>query len=178
MPGRTEREAAEAFLGYFQETIACLTSQQLTAFQQSRKLYRVYLDPPAVLQTRSGARLVVSITQVFGVIEDAATNRCKAKTHHYSYVLYQMTDEASEEILSYHWHPQDSAVHSPHLHVRCVPRVHFPTSRVCIEDFVWMVIQYYGARATRRKSEWTAILERNKKAFEKMASWKISSPWG
>ncbi len=178
MPGKNEKEAADNFLSYFEETVSCLTRQRLTAFQQSQKLYRAYFSPPADLQTRSGGRLVVSIAQVFGVIQDPETKRFKVRTHHYSYVLYQVTDAGNDEILAYHWHPQDSAVHSPHLHVKCVPRVHFPTSRVCVEDFVWMVLRYYGARPTMRKSEWTAILEKNKKAFEQMASWKISSPWG
>lgn len=177
MPGKNETEAADNFLGYFQETVSCLTSQRLTAFQQSQKLYRAYLNPPADLQTRSGGRLVVSIAQVFAVTQDSE-GQFKVRTHQYSYVLYQATTEGNVEILSYHWHPQDSEVHAPHLHVRCVPRVHFPTSRVCVEDFIWMVIQYYGARQTMRKSEWTAILQKNKKAFERMASWKVNSPWG
>lgn len=179
MSGKNEKEAADNFLGYFNETISCITSQPLTAFRQSKKLYRAYLNPPAGLQTKSGGRLVVSITQVFGVGQDPSDKkRFKVRTQHYSYVLYQATDEGNEQILSYHWHPQNSAVHAPHLHVACVPRVHFPTSRVCVEDFVWMIIQYYGAQPTMKKSEWTAILEKNKKAFEQMASWKISPPWG
>jgi len=175
--GRTEREAAENFTNYFQQTISCITPQQLTAYRQSKKLYKVFLHPLAELPTKSGARLVLSITQVFGVGPDPSdSSRFKVRTREYSYVLYQLVKGQQDEILAYHWHPHDSDLHSPHLHVRRVPRVHFPTSRVCLEDFVAMVINYYGAKPTMKRSEWKAILERNRKAFEQMASWKVNPP--
>ena len=179
MSGKNEKEAADNFVNFFQETVSCLTKQGLTAHQQSKKLYKVWLQPPAELKTKSGARLIVSITQVFGVTADPADpKKFKVRTREYSYVLRRLEDHEEKEILSYHWHPHDSDVHSPHLHVRCVPRVHFPTSRISLEDFVWMVLTYYGAKSPMKRSEWKPILEKNKKAFEKFASWKINPPEG
>jgi hypothetical protein len=61
-----------------------------------------------------------------------------------SYRLMQHSDVASKEILAYHWHPNDSELRDPHLHIRSVARVHFPASRVCFEDLVCMLIKYYG----------------------------------
>jgi len=39
-----------------------------------------------------------------------------------------------------------------------------------------MMIKYYGVRPKMKHSEWTAILAKNKKAFEQMATWKIHHP--
>lgn len=170
MAGKTEREAADNFLSFLQETVSCVSGQSLSAYQQSKKLYKVWFDPPVQVPTRSGGRLVLSVTQVFGCGPDPRqSGQFKASTREYSYRL----EIGDRELLAYHWHPNDSDLHSPHLHVRVVPRVHFPTSRVCLEDFVWLAIKYYGARPRLKHSEWTAILEKNKKAFDKMATWKI-----
>jgi len=175
--GRTEKEAADNFIGFLQETVSCVTGDYITAHQRSRKQYVVWFNPPTELRTKSGARLFLSVTQVFTSGPDPkAPGQCKVTTREYSYRLLRRVDVASEEILAYHWHPNDSEVRDPHLHIRQVPRVHFPTSRVCIEDFIRMVIAYYGARPRMKHSEWTAILGKNKRAFEKLATWKVQHP--
>jgi len=137
----------------------------------------VWFNPPTELATRSGAKLFLSFTQVLGSGPDAKQpGEFKVSTREYSYRLMQRSDVASREILAYHWHPNDSELRDPHLHIRSIARVHFPTSRVCLEDFVGMLIKYYGVRPTMKKSEWTAILEKNKRAFERMATWNIQHP--
>jgi hypothetical protein len=175
--GKNESEAADNFLVYLHETLSCVTSEKLTSYQQSKKLYKVWLNPPTELATRSGGRLFLSLTQVLGAGPDPRKpGEFKVSTREYSYRLLQRSDVASREILAYHWHPNDSELRDPHLHIRSVPRVHFPTSRVCLEDFIGMLIKYYGARPKMKHSEWTAILAKNKKAFEQMATWKIQHP--
>jgi hypothetical protein len=177
MAGKDEWEAADKFVGYLHETLSCVTVDKLTLFQQSKKLYKVWFNPPTELATRSGAKLFLSFTQVLGAGPDAKQpGEFKVSTREYSYRLMQRSDVASKEILAYHWHPNDSELRDPHLHIRSIARVHFPTSRVCLEDFVRMLIKYYGVRPTMKKSEWTAILDKNKKAFEQMATWKIRHP--
>ncbi len=174
MAGKNEKEAADNFLVYLHETLSCITAESLTAYQQSKKLYKVWFNPPTELTTKSGGRLFLSFTQVFVAGPDPKEpGEFKVSTREYSYRLLQRSDVASREVLAYHWHPNDSALRDPHLHIRSVPRVHFPTSRVCLEDFVSMLIKYYGVRPTMKHSEWTAILAKNKKAFEQMATWKI-----
>jgi len=175
--GKTPKEAADRFIGFFQETISCVSTESLTAFQQSSKLFKVWTNPPFGLETKSGGRLSISITQVFGVgPHPTELGQFKAKTREYSYLLSEYLDGGWHEIMAYHWHPNEFAVRYPHLHVRCVPRVHFPTSRVCVEDFIGMAIRYYGAKPKMAYSVWTAILEKNKQAFERSASWKIQQP--
>ncbi len=39
-----------------------------------------------------------------------------------------------------------------------------------------MLIKYYGVRPKLTYSEWTAIIAKNKKAFEQMATWKVQFP--
>lgn len=175
--GRTPREAADNFASFLDETISCITAETLTAFQQSDRLYRVFSHPPFSLNTRSGARIFLSITQVFsvGLSADDKT-QFKGKTRFYSYRLSQQADVGAKEVLAYHWHPLESDVRHPHLHVACVPRVHFPTSRVCLEDVIEMLIRYYGVRPRLLHDEWTGILNKNKSAFEQMATWKIRHP--
>ncbi len=41
-----------------------------------------------------------------------------------------------------------------------------------------MVMKYYGAKSMMRYSDRQAILDKNKKAFERFASWKINPPEG
>jgi hypothetical protein len=177
MAGKNEWEAADNFVGYLHKTLSCVTTAKLAFFQQSKKLYKVWFSPPAELATRSGAKLFLSLTQVLGSGPDPKQpGEFKVSTREYSYRLMQRSDVASREILAYHWHPNDSELRDPHLHIRSIARVHFPTSRVCLEDFVGMLIKYYGVRPTMKKSEWTAILEKNKRAFEQMATWKIQHP--
>lgn len=177
MAGRNEKEAADNFLVYLHETLSCITDGYLTAFQQSKKLYKIWFNPPVKLTTQSGGRLFLSFTQVLGAGPDPKDpGEFKVSTREYSYRLLQQVDVASREVLAYHWHPNDSAVRDPHLHVRAVPRVHFPTSRVCLGDFVSMLINYYGVRPKLKHSEWTVNLAKNKKAFERMATWKVQHP--
>lgn len=141
MAGKTEKEAADNFLGYLQETVSCVTTESLTVFQQSKKLYEVFFNPPTELTTRSGGRLFLSLTQVFSAgLDPMQEDEFTVSTRGYSYRLLQRVDVASREILAYHWRPHDSELHT--THIRSIPRVHFPTSRVCIEDFIWMLINY------------------------------------
>jgi hypothetical protein len=175
--GRSEWEAADNFVAYLHETLSCVTPDKLAFFQQSKKLYKVWFNPAAELATRSGAKLFLSFTQVLGAGPDPTqSGDFKVSTREYSYRLMQKSDVASKELLAYHWHPNDSELRDPHLHIRSIARVHFPTSRVCVEDFISMLIKYYGVKSPMKKSEWMAIIEKNKSAFEKMATWKIRHP--
>jgi hypothetical protein len=174
---KNEREAADNFAGFLQETVSCVTSEWLNTFKQSKKLYKVWTHPPFELSTASGAKPLLSVTQIFSVVPDPSEEGTfKAKTREYSYRLTMGAANGRREIASYHWHPHEFEVRYPHLHVGKVPRVHFPTSRVCLEDFIFMLIKYYGVKPTMKPTEWKSILARNKTAFEKWATWKIQHP--
>jgi hypothetical protein len=173
----SEQGAADNFVGFLQETVSCVTDERLTAYRQSKKLYKVWTHPPFVLSTKSGANPLLSVTQVFSVVSDPSDEGTfKAKTREYSYRLTTGMRSGQRETVAYHWHPNEFEVRYPHLHVGKVPRVHFPTSRVCLEDFILMLIRYYGVEPTMKPQQWKRILEKNKLAFEKWATWKVQHP--
>ena len=115
----------------------------------------------------------LSISQLFTVVADRVRGGHKVKTLQYDYSL-NGPDETGAwmEIVSYHWHPDETDVREPHLHVACVPRVHFPTGRVSVERFIRMLIDYYEIHPILAESVYKEILDRNCGAFDKMASWK------
>jgi len=168
--GKTPKEAADNFIHYFKESLNCLSSHYVKAFQQTDKLYKIFYDPQPELTARA-AKYKVSITQVFRVTPHPDDlKEFKARTQEYSYVLLEENGE--KEVVSYHWHPNDPGVHYPHLHIPG-SRVHFPTSRVCLEDFISMLHRDYDVKRNLSQAECKKILEKNKKAFEKGATWKV-----
>lgn len=176
MAGKTPKEAADNLVHFLRETLSCITGHYLSAYQQSSKLYKVFYDPYAPVKTHEGLEYLVSFTQVFRVIpHPELKGQFKATTQEYSYRLLLGPGEQSE-VLAYHWHPQEPGVHYPHLHIIQSPKIHFPTSRVCLEDFVYLLKRDYRVKPILPHSECKEILERNKRAFEKMATWKVQNP--
>jgi hypothetical protein len=174
--GKNPREAADNFIGFLKETLSCISSHYVKAFQESNRLYKFYYDPYAKVCDGDGGEYCLSITQIFRVVPHSELNgQFKAKTQEYSYRLLGGPEEQNE-IIAYHWHPLEPGVHWPHLHLKALPKVHLPTSRVCLEDVVSMLIRDYHIKPHRSHAECNEILQRNKKAFEKMATWKIQHP--
>lgn len=173
MAGKSPREAADNFVHFLKETLSCVSDHFLSAYQQSSKLYKVYYEPYAEVVGSDGVIYRLSVTQIFRVVPLTETKgEYKAQTQEYSYRLLDAAGDENE-ILAYHWHPHDPGVKYPHLHVRAAHRIHFPTSRVCLEDFILLLIRDYKVETQLPHAEWKAILDKNKKAFEKMATWKI-----
>lgn len=170
MGGKNKSEAIDNFCHFFKESLRCLTDAYLFSYQKSANRYLLTYEPPAPLSCKAADR-VLSITQVFSVCADREYG-FKVKTHQYSYTLSQRENDRWEELVSYHWHPDDTAVREPHLHVACVPRVHFPTARISVERFIRMLIDYYEIKPAIAESKWKPILERNDSAFDRMATWK------
>lgn len=174
MAARTEREAFDTFVGYLRETLSCITTNFLYAGHSSDRVFKILFDPYPKLETKDGSDLYMSVTQlVLTAPHNEEEKRFKAKTKQYSYRLLRHPADDTQEILGYHWHPDDSAVRYPHLHIRSIPRVHFPTSRVCLEDFILLLVKYYEVKPKIKHAEMKRILEKNKSAFEKYATWKI-----
>lgn len=177
MYATSENEAVSNFIHYLQETLSCVTSAQLIGFQQGKNLRKVWFTPSArVAKVGTGYRFLF-ITQVFTVTRVPGQPKFfKVNTREYSYRLSDSPNIEYDDIVAYHWHPHEFEVRYPHLHVRAVRRVHFPTSRVCLEDFVRLGIDYYDVKPNLPHEEWTGILKKNKSAFDRGASWKIVPP--
>jgi hypothetical protein len=170
--GKSRREAIDNFAGYVRETLSCISDAYLYVYQESNNIFKIFYEQPARVQAENDLFLF-SVIQICTAAEDKKNGGFKAKTRNYSYTLLRIpSDEQPVEVLSYHWHPHDSALRDPHLHLSVVPRVHFPTSRVCLEDVVRMLIRYYDVVPKIAHSEWTRIIEKNRRAFNAMATWK------
>jgi hypothetical protein len=170
--GKSQSDAKDNFCGFFKESLSCLTDAFLHPVQISDNRYLLTYEPPADLLCDIGPRKL-SISQLFTVCPDKVRGGYKVRTLQYDYSLNGPDEnDVWIEIVSYHWHPDESDVREPHLHVACVPRIHFPTSRIAVERFIRMLIDYYGIQPILADSVWKAILEKNCTAFDKMASWK------
>jgi hypothetical protein len=123
-------------------------------------------------------------------LEDEADERgpWKVSTVKYTYVLL---DELGNELLAYHWHPEDplqadgrSKVQSPHLHVpdtiepislgdRFDPfplaEMHIRTGRVLLEDVVELLIDECGVQPL--KDDWRQITEENRRRVLTGRTW-------
>lgn len=174
MYATSENEAVDNFIHFLQETLSCVTDAHLIGFQQSKHLRKVWFNPAARVTKRPTGYRYVFVTQVFTVTKIPMQPRFfKVNTREYSYRLSDSQNVNDADLIAYHWHPNEFEVRYPHLHVRALKRVHFPTSRVCLEDFVRLMIDYYDVRPRLAHPEWKGILEKNKRAFDKGASWKI-----
>ena len=172
MGGRNPSEALDNFRHFFCESLSCITTAYLHPIQRSDKRYILTYEPPADLLCEGGDR-TLSIIQTFSVGPDRKRGGYKVSTHHYNYSLNERDEDGNvTEILAYHWHPDEFEVREPHLHVGCVPRVHFPTSRISIERFICMLIDYYQIEPILAEDKWKGILKKNCQAFDAMAPWK------
>jgi len=169
--GKSKSDAKDDFCGFFKESLSCITDAYLHPIQISDNRFLLTYEPlPALF---CAEQRTLSITQLFTVCQDKARGGYKVRTLQYDYSLNGPDENGVwDEIVSYHWHPEESAVREPHLHVACVPRIHFPTSRVSVERFIRMLIDYYDIQPILADAVWKEILERNGRAFDAMATWK------
>jgi len=169
------------------ETLSCLTDRRLFAFQDGENSFYLLYKNAVPISSVNGKRFYLQITQVCSAIElDDGT--FKAHTREYSYVFSDSSAPTKHGIVSYHWHPEEFNLRTPHLHLRITPHVaspeiehliskaHFPTSRVCLEDFVDLLLKYYDIRSPLRPNDYRRILRKNKRAFSKGASWTVNHP--
>jgi hypothetical protein len=187
VPGKTPEKAIETFAGFMSETLSCLTGRRLDAFQKSANTFALLYKNPVLIRSSNGERFYLHIAQVCST-EECEDGSFKAHTREYNYVFSDSPSQDHHGILSYHWHPERFEVRHPHLHIRFtaqtgspliehkISRAHFPTSRVCLEDFVMLLLDYYDIRSPIGNHESNKILKRNKKAFSKGATWTIGHP--
>jgi hypothetical protein len=184
MPGRTAKEAIEAFAGFLNETLSCLTDCRLDAYQSANNTFVLLYKDPVRLLSLSGNPFYLNVTQVCSA-EKREDGMYKAHTREYSYVFSDSATATTHGILAYHWHPDVFALREPHLHIKITPllgspeierkisRAHFPTSRVCLEDFVQLLLKYYDIRSPHHHSRYRSILNRNRREFSRGATWTV-----
>jgi hypothetical protein len=169
---RTKSEARDRFSEFFKESLSCISAEYVHAVQVSPNRYSLTYEPSATLLCGAGNR-TLDISHNFRIGVDEKSAGYKAITLNYDYTLNAEIDGVWKELVSYHWHPDETEVRDPHLHVGCAcfQRVHFPTRRMSIERFILMLFDYYEITPELEESEWKRILNKNNKAFEKGSTW-------
>lgn len=172
MGARTKSEARDRFSHFFKESLSCISAEYVHEVQISPNRYSLTYEPSATLLCGAGNR-TLDISQIFRVGVDAKEGGFKAITLKYDYTLNGEVGGVWKELVSYHWHPEGTAVSDPHLHIgcECFPRVHFPTRRMSVERFIKMLFEYYGIEPELGEAEWSRILEKNDRAFVACSTW-------
>jgi hypothetical protein len=175
-------DAETNFAYYFRESLSVLTNAFLLANLQKDRRILLY-DPPIKIPRKHGADpLYLSITQTYRVVksQDGTT---RANSTGYSYGLLAKQNGEFHAIVEFHWHPEDTVnLKWPHLHVIAnskdgeLSRVHFPTARICIEDFIRLLIRDFDVKPRLPYDEYKRILMKNKAAFVDKANWLSWKP--
>lgn len=135
MAGKNSREAADAFLLDFKQTLGCITDSHIlpSGYTPEPHVHSVTLLPPRgglgepvplrLKWGKSGLSLFLRHEYMIHHVADTIDPVRPWKVSKVSYA-YGVQDEQDAEILSYHWHPRDpfqptgeSKAREPHLHL-------------------------------------------------------------
>lgn len=186
MPGRTPKEAHDAFLTPLIQTLGCLTWEPIQRDEKPvdvgiTKAIALGLPGSPVqltgnLQDGSHPALFVGIEYV--IVEDSdaarAAERFRIATRKYTQHVY---NSLREDVLLYHWHP-DTAHDGPHLHMGrtqlggnpAIPAdAHIPTARVAVESLVLFLIEELGVVPIH--STYSAIIRPHLANFVQHRNW-------
>lgn len=177
MPGNSPDEAVAYFLEQIKTALSVLTAPHL-------------VRPPGALGVVQAATLrdgpvrigsdfpkyagfQIDVKLQYAVIEDPSPQgHYRCTSHQYIYTLY---DDQQRKILAFHWHPgSNSPEEWPHCHVgeAFIPqrdRLHIPTERLTVEQFVRIAVESFGARAT--SDDYAEVLDITQQAHEEHRSW-------
>jgi hypothetical protein len=166
-----------------QKSVSCVTGSVL---RPSKNPYEVVEKPHTHILTfpddpvplRGSENLALSVRHDYRIARGEGLYRWKVETVGY---YYELQTESNAEILSYHWHPESrSPLIFPHMHigegsgatVRGLFEPHFPTPRMSLEEFLWMLIEDFGVQSRQRK--WKKLLNQNRTRYEKYRTWRYT----
>ena len=178
MPGRTAREAVEAYVKPIQQSLSCVTQSVLKPSGYGESDKDDILTFPVGAVPIGGDGLHFRFVQRFRtiVIPDQPHLK-KVSTTYYSYAV---EGDGAEEIIGYHWHPMStSRINYPHLHLGNGAKVgrpelenakaHLPTGRVGIEEIVHLLIETF--KVPTQRVDHAKILRTNLNKFFSFATW-------
>ena len=170
MPGRNASEADSNFALYFRESLSVITNSFLLGYTEGNRSLLTYREP-VKLTRKSGDPLYVNVTQTYLIVQ-SGDGEYKANSTAYIYTVLGKFGNNLSEILEFHWHPTDTPkLKWPHLHVNGntadgdVSRVHFPTGRLAVEDFIRILVRDFDVKMWLPYDEAKRILTKNKRAF-------------
>lgn len=180
MAGRNPAEALDNYLAPLRRAVQCVArSAQLISDchnPQDGESHYVSLagnQPVRISTPRGDVRYLLMVQQRFRIIRDDDEERgpWRATTQKYDYSLEA---EDGAELVAYHWHPAEQGFDEPHLHVGDANgpvqrRMHLPTARVPVEDFIRLLIREFDIAAADQN--YRRILEGSKERFLRFKGW-------
>ena len=184
MPGKTPRQAVEAFIDPLKDTLSCVAHAKITlslgGWAETGKIHGLTVnnDEPVKLQRRQhrGPILMLRAQMKYEIIRTKESGRLpwRVTTHAYA---YELQTASGESVLSYHWHPSPR-VPEPHTHLghtQLAPdavlsqKAHQPTGRVSLESVIRACITEYNVRPLR--DDWDKTLALREGDFQLYRSW-------
>ena len=184
MPGRTPREAVDAFLAPLQDTLSCVARAKITLSEDGRatigRIHALTLNRDEALKLK-GAPLLLRAQMQYEIIPVTEVGRepWRVTTHAYN---YEVQTSSSEAVVAYHWHPA-SRVANPHIHLGSTQlareavlhhKLHIPTARLSLEGVVRHCIEELGVKPLRE--DWDEVLAARQADFEAYRGWGQSPP--
>lgn len=179
MAGQTPTAAVDAYVREIQLSISCFSNAVVRATPRHicpRTEGALVLGPGTPVFLKGSPRLAIKIVQSFRVVEaDGERGPFKVRTTSY---MYSVENGEGKEIFAYHWQPAGrSHVLIPHFHLGAGASIgmpgmagaHFPTGRVCIEDFLLVLCESFGAEPIREG--WRQVIEVSRQKFMDWKTW-------
>jgi hypothetical protein len=184
LPGSSPGEAVTNFLDPIKTAIECIGNGHLHHGDHPPldTIQTATLNAGEGLKVRAEGPydpcLTVSIELNFKAIHcpddiERGPYRCRQT----SYIL-ALEDSDARELVAFHWHPLQkvSPEVKPHMHVgeARVPqlnRLHVPTPRTSVEDFLILAIESFGVVPMVDEATWRPVLMGSKGIYEQYRSW-------
>jgi hypothetical protein len=123
---------------------------------------------------KSNPPLYLTVKMLYRVTEaKGERGPWRVSTAAYYYALH---DSKRRELLAFHWHPDSEGRKDPHLHIydaaniiRLLAKVHLPTGRIALEDFLRFLIQELKVKPIR--ADWEQVFRGTQAAYEQFRSW-------
>lgn len=181
MPGRTPREAVDAFVEPLKDIVSCVARAKINLSHGGwgvvGKIHALTVnrDQPITLKCRPV--LLLKIGMLYEIIrtEDRPERGAwRISTRGY---MYEVQTASGELVWSYHWHPTGK-VGSPHAHVGHTQlaadavlsyKAHHPTGRISLESVIRTLVAEYDVAAMR--DDWEAILALRENDFQIYRTW-------
>ena len=182
MAGNSPGEAVEAFLSPLKLAISVLGDAVLVTRSHPPlgAIQVVTLNSSAPWKVESDhpnyESLHLELTLNFVVVE-AVGELGPYKTSSRGYIM-SLGDASKRELVSFHWHPlaDVTSEHRPHFHVgeAFVPtaaRMHVPTPRISVEEFITLAIDSFGAHPVVDEDIWRPLLADGRETYERYRQW-------
>jgi hypothetical protein len=180
LPGRSPREAVDAFLEPLQDAISCVARAKITLSPGGRgepgKIHGLTVNEDEPIKLKCKPVLMLRIGMLYEIVQTNEPGRLQWRVSTRGYA-YEMQTASGELVWSYHWHPT-SRVMNPHAHLGhtqlaedavLYQKAHNPTGRVSLEGVIRACITEYGAAHMR--DDWDKTLALREGDFQLYRSW-------